>query len=308
MYQIQREESVRQMNNPKIINIQKYSIHDGPGIRTTVFFKGCPLSCAWCHNPESQSFQAQVMFDGEKCAGCGMCAGICRSGAVTVSGGRSVTDTEKCVCCGECLDFCVNGARSIAGKEYTVTELLREIEKDQIFYETSGGGVTLSGGEVMVQDMDYIEALCRRLRRRGYHIAVDTCGYAPQENFARLLSYVDLFLYDIKLLDDEKHRRYTGQSNAGILENLRYLSENGADIQIRIPVIGGVNDTEEELGRIAAFLREQVMVRGVKLLPYHKLGAEKYGRLGMERREEAFYVPSGEQMCAFEKLFEGRER
>lgn len=292
------------MKIPNIINIQKFSVHDGDGIRTTIFFKGCYLNCWWCHNPESQSFAPQIMINPERCTGCTACEQVCPNKAVHMEACKQCTDRSKCHTCRKCVDFCVNNAREIAGKEYTIQELVKEVDKDYMFYEESFGGVTLSGGEVMVQDMDYIEALLKKLKRKGYNIAVDTCGYAPQENFKRVLPYVDTFLYDIKLMDDEKHKKYMGQSNAQIFANLKYISDQGARIYIRIPVIGGVNDTDEEIDAIIAYLKEHISVAQVNLLPYHDIASSKYERLGMEYKGKDFTVPSNERMEELKNRFQ----
>lgn len=279
------------MKYPEIMNIQKYSIHDGDGIRTTVFFKGCHLKCWWCHNPESQKFTPQLMFHADRCGGCHACEQICSHHAVTVRDGIACTDRTKCELCRECLDHCVNNAREIVGKEYTISELMKEIEKDCMFYEESGGGVTLSGGEVMAQDMDYIEQLLKKLKRKGYNVAIDTCGYAPQENYERVLPYVDTFLYDIKTMDPEKHEKYMGKDNELILSNLRFISERGARIYIRIPVIGGVNDTEEEMEAMITFLKQSISVSQINLLPYHNIAGGKYDKLDIRYKGEAFTIP-----------------
>lgn len=291
------------MKYPEIMNIQKYSIHDGDGIRTTVFFKGCHLKCWWCHNPESQKFTPQLMFHADRCGGCHACEQICSHHAVTVRDGIACTDRTKCELCRECLDHCVNNAREIVGKEYTISELMKEIEKDCMFYEESGGGVTLSGGEVMAQDMDYIEQLLKKLKRKGYNVAIDTCGYAPQENYERVLPYVDTFLYDIKTMDPEKHEKYMGKDNELFLSNLRFISERGARIYIRIPVIGGVNDTEEEMEAMITFLKQSISVSQINLLPYHNIAGGKYDKLDIRYKGEAFTIPPKEQMEAFQRQF-----
>lgn len=288
---------------PYVINIQRYSIHDGDGIRTTVFFKGCHLSCWWCHNPESQRYTPELLMNQDRCGGCGACEAACPQNAIQLKNGKSETDRLRCTHCESCLDRCLNNAREIAGKQYTVDELLKEIEKDQVFYEQSGGGVTLSGGEVMSQNMDYIEALLKKLKRRGYHIAIDTCGYAPYENFERVLPYADLFLYDIKLMDAQKHKKYIGQDNKLILDNLKRISEQGAGIYIRLPTIGGVNADTESMEEIIQFLKKNVAVRQVNLLPYHNTGSGKYEKLGLDYPGKEFTCPSQEEMEQFRQQF-----
>lgn len=285
------------MEKPLITNIQKYSIHDGEGTRTTVFFKGCPLSCKWCHNPETQSYKKRILFYAERCTGCMACAKACMYDAVSVKDGKAFTDAERCVCCEECVDMCVNNAREICGKEYEIQELMKELLKDQMFYETSHGGVTLSGGEVLARSLDYVENLMKRLKMRGIRINIDTCGAVQWKSFERIMPYTDVFLYDIKLMDSEKHRSCTGRDNKEILENLTRLSESGAGIWIRIPVIGGVNDNEEEIKAIGEFLKDRsIRADRVNLLPYHNTGSGKYGRVGMEYEGNDFYTPTEEVM------------
>ena len=269
------------MAKPLIFNIQKYSIHDGEGIRTTVFFKGCPLSCRWCHNPESQSFRPELMVHPGRCTGCGACAAVCPQKAVALTRDHKTrTDRSACVMCGACVDACVHNAREEAGREYELEDLVRLLEKDRMFYEESGGGITLSGGEVLVQDIDYVEQLARRLHDKGYSVDIDTCGCAPYEHIRRLLPYVDAFLYDIKLMDPEAHRAYTGADNALILENLKRLSADGGKINLRLPLIRGVNATEAFIRGIIAFLKEnRIGVYRINLLKYHNTGSGKYSRL-----------------------------
>lgn len=289
---------------PLVTSIQKYSIHDGDGIRTTVFFKGCPLSCVWCHNPETQRYTREVLQDGERCSGCQSCVEACPEHAIHVKDGKAVTDREQCVKCGTCLDHCVQNLREIAGEEYTVDELVRQVKKDEMFYEESGGGVTLSGGEVMTSEMDYVEELVKKLHRQGISVTIDTCGYAPYENFRRLLPYVDTFLYDIKTLDQEKHKKYIGVENGKILKNLEQLSRDGARIYIRIPVVREVNGSEEEMGKIIRYLDEKkIHAAQVNLLPYHNTGKGKYGKLGQDYEGENLHAPDREEMEAFAALF-----
>ena len=292
------------MKYPEIMNIQKYSIHDGDGIRTTVFFKGCHLKCWWCHNPESQKFTPQLMLHADRCGGGHACEQICSHHAVTVRDGIACTDRTKCELCRECLDHCVNNAREIVGKEYTISELMKEIEKDCMFYEESGGGVTLSGGEVMAQDMDYIEQLLKKLKRKGYNVAIDTCGYAPQENYERVLPYVDTFLYDIKTMDNEIHKKYIGAGNELILSNLEKLSKAGARIYIRIPTIKEVNGTDESMKDIIDYLHDKnIHVAQVNLLPYHNTGSSKYEKIGKVYEGMDLHAPSKEEMEHFTGLF-----
>lgn len=293
------------MEQPLIYDIQRYSIHDGDGIRTTVFFKGCPLGCLWCHNPESQSFTRELLINREKCTGCGACVRSCGRGSVFLDqSGTAATDRLKCLKCGECTEVCVNNARSIDGRVYEMRGLLREIEKDSMFYEQSGGGVTLSGGEVMVQPAEYVEKLVDLLYEKGIGVYIDTCGYAPYERFERILPHVDTFLYDIKAMDSEQHRRFTGVGNGLILENLVKLSAAGARIYLRLPLIGNVNADEDFINAVIAFLKGGVRVDRINLLPYHGIGKSKYERLDREYDSAGlFEVPSDEQLKHFAELF-----
>lgn len=290
---------------PMVTNIQKYSIHDGDGIRTSVFFKGCPLRCVWCHNPETQKYAKQLLTDTEKCTGCGSCEPICENHAIHIADGKSQTDPVRCAVCGRCTQVCPQNIRETAGKEYTIPELVKELRKDEMFYEESGGGVTLSGGEVMAMDMDYIGELAKKLHRFGISITVDTCGYAPYENYQRLLPYVDTFLYDIKVMDREKHRNYTGADNTLILENLEKLNADGARIYIRIPTIKEVNGTDGDMGQIIDYLLEKkIRAAKINLLPYHNTGSSKYARLGKDYEGSDLTAPSREEMEHFVGLFE----
>lgn len=272
-----------------IFDIQRNSFVDGPGIRTTVFFKGCNLKCKWCHNPESQSPEKEMMFYKDKCIGCGKCKEICPN------------HLKKCDFCGKCELFCTADARKICGKEYTVDEVLSEIVKDKSFYETSDGGATFSGGECMLQ-IDFLCELLKKCKENGIHTAVDTAGNVPWEYFERILKHTDLFLYDIKLFDREKHKRYTGADNKVILDNLKKLFEAGANICIRIPIICGVNDLVSEMQRIKSFLQPYHPLK-IELLPYHKLGTHKYDALNMEKHE--FDVPDEKIMKELNSVFRG---
>ena len=271
-----------------IFDIQRNSYVDGPGIRTTVFFKGCNLKCAWCHNPESHSPKREMLFYKDKCVGCGKCKEKCPN------------SLEKCDFCEKCTIFCPQDAREICGKEYTAEELLKVILKDKAFYDASGGGVTFSGGECMLR-IDFLAEILRLCKENGIHTAVDTAGHVPFESFARILPHTDLFLYDVKCLDRETHKKFVGVSNDRILENLTKLFSAGAHVLIRIPVIPSVNDSEEEMEAIAAFLRSAGKPQGVELLPYHRMGEHKYTALG--KKATLFDVPSEEKMLALRKIF-----
>lgn len=276
-----------------ITNIQKFSLHDGPGIRTTIFFKGCPLRCFWCHNPETHSINHQIIYFEERCTGCGVCARRCPENAIEIKDNRSVRDNNKCNLCGKCADFCPNNAQEYIGKDVTSREIMKEIIKDEAFYEESGGGVTFSGGEPLMY-VDFLQDILKSCKIRGIHTAVDTSGYTSWESFEKIIDKVDLFLYDLKLIDNEKHKKYTGVSNKVILENLKKLSDSGANIYIRMPIIAGVND-DSHIDETIEFLSNLNIIQ-VNLLPYHKMGMEKYKRLGMEYKLTGDEKPSDEKM------------
>lgn len=252
-----------------IFDIQRNSFVDGPGIRTSIFFKGCNLKCAWCHNPESQSRKTEMMFYKNKCIGCGKCREVCP---------YSLTN---CMFCGKCELYCQADARRICGREYTTDEIMAEIVKDKSFYENSGGGVTFSGGECMLQ-IDFLCEMLKKCKAEGINTAIDTAGNVPWKYFERILKYTDLFLYDIKIFENEKHIKYTGFENTIILDNLKKLFESGAKVWIRIPIIGGVNDNVEEIGKIKSFLMPYQPLK-IELLPYHDLGINKYDALHMQK-------------------------
>jgi len=276
------------MNKSMIFDIERNSYVDGPGIRTTVFFKGCNLRCAWCHNPESQSPKPQMLFYRDKCKGCGKCKAICPT-------------PDHCTLCGKCTFYCPVDARKVCGKECTVEEVLAEVLKDKAFYDNSGGGVTFSGGECMLQ-VDFLAEILQKCKGNGIHTAVDTAGHVPFASFEKVLPYTDLFLYDIKVMDPEKHKTYVGADNALILENLKKLLKAGANIWIRIPVIGGINDSVEEMQNVKEFLTLWGKPAKVELLPYHAMGEHKYTALGKPLC--TFPVPDSETMNRLQSLFQ----
>ena len=271
-----------------IFDIERSSFVDGPGIRTTVFFKGCNLRCAWCHNPESQKFHPQMIFYQNKCTGCGKCKEKCPN------------NLESCELCGKCTLYCPHDAREICGKEYTVDEIIRVILRDKDFYEKSGGGVTFSGGECMLQ-IEFLKEILKACKENGIHTAVDTAGNVAFEKFEEIIPYTDLFLYDVKCYNSEKHKHYTGVSNELILSNLGRLLEIGKSVWVRIPIIPTVNDTEEEMRDIKAFLNTHRAPQKIELLPYHRMGEHKYAALGKDLH--TFSVPSEEKMSQLKKIF-----
>jgi pyruvate formate lyase activating enzyme len=270
-----------------IFDIKRYSIHDGPGIRTTVFFKGCPLSCPWCHNPESQLAQLQLMFWKDRCLRCGNCVLACPNKAISVSNGLPVTDPERCRLCGTCVEVCPAKAREIVGKEVSVSEVMKEIEKDIIFYDESGGGVTFSGGEPFLQP-GFLDDLLGACKNKGIHTVVDTSGYADTDDILRISEKIDIFLYDIKIMDREKHKRFTGVYNDLILKNMETLSSAGNRIFVRIPLVSGINDDLKNIRAIGEFVSRLNGVKEIDVLPYHKGGIEKSRRLvGWDKQFEA---------------------
>ncbi len=263
-----------------VFNLQRCSIHDGPGIRTTVFFKGCPLRCTWCHNPEGIDRSSEMMVSADRCISCHSCSEVCpieERGAVPA--GVS-WDRELCIGCGSCVDACPADARELAGREYEVGELVDTLERDRVFFDTSGGGVTFSGGEPLAQP-EFLAACLRECRRRGLHTAVDTCGLAPRETLLEIARLADLVLYDLKHMDSDRHLEETGAGNRAILDNLRALNESDADLWIRIPLISGFNDEMANIEAMGAFLEALPRRRRVFVLPYHGIAEGKRSRLGV---------------------------
>lgn len=255
------------MLSAMIFDIERNSYVDGPGIRTTVFLKGCPLSCVWCHNPESQSFEKQIMFYKSKCIGCGKCREVCPN------------NLKSCDFCGRCELYCPADARKICGKEYTIDEVLKEIVKDKPFYENSGGGVTLSGGEPLAQ-YDFSLELLKKAKENGIHTAIETCGYAEKSKILEIAKYVDLFLFDCKETDQELHKKYTGVDNKIILDNLKALSDAGSKIILRCPIIPGFNDRAEHFKGISEIAGKLSGIEHIEVEPFHPHGESKYSALG----------------------------
>ena len=271
-----------------IFDIDRNSFVDGPGIRTTVFFKGCNLKCAWCHNPESQAFKPQMMFYSDKCKGCGKCNEVCQN------------NFEKCDLCGKCTFYCPVDSRKVCGKEYTVDEVFAEIIKDRSYYDNSGGGVTFSGGECMLQ-IDFLLEILKKCKENSIHTAVDTAGHIPYEHFEKILPYTELFLYDIKMFDSEKHKKYTGVGNELILENLKKLFKANAKILIRIPIISDINDSIEEMLSIKEFFEKNGKPEKIELLPYHAMGENKYAAIG--KKAQRFAPPENNELNKLKAIF-----
>lgn len=261
-----------------LFDIQHFSIHDGPGIRTTVFFKGCNLKCHWCHNPESQSFKSEIMIDDQKCIKCGACIKACENDARKIIDNQVVVSSHSCIKCGKCADVCYSNAINFVGHIWTVEEVMEEIQKDASFYRNSGGGVTFSGGETMLQ-IDFLDELLERCKSQGIHTTVDTAGNVPWEYFEKILPKTDLFLYDLKCMGKKQHKKFTGVDNTVIKENLEKLKRK-TDVWIRIPCMKGVNDSEEEFQQYLGCLHCVDRIKRIELLPYHSYGERKYTMLG----------------------------
>ena len=281
-----------------ITDIKRFAVHDGDGIRTTVFFKGCPLRCLWCHNPETLSGEKQLLFYAHKCVACGRCAAVCKYHQIT--GNAHSIDRERCTLCGACVSVCPQNALAISGKWIDTEEIINTLLEDRLFYEESGGGITLSGGECLLQSAACREILMR-MKSEGIHTAVDTCGAAPRKCLEEVLAYTDLFLYDIKAYKEPVHIQCTGHSNKLILENLLYLDQTGKEIEIRIPYVPGYNGGEME--EIAEFLSTLSHIRSVRILPYHNYAASKYAALGMKNTLPPT-LPSDSQMQQVQNLFQ----
>jgi pyruvate formate lyase activating enzyme len=285
-----------------VFDLKRFSVHDGPGIRTTVFFKGCPLNCWWCHNPEGQAEEPELMLRPDRCIGCGACVDVCENEAIVTEGDVLVTRRERCTACGACVDVCYADARVIVGKRMTVDQVMAEIERDVPFYDQSGGGVTISGGEPLAQP-EFLDEILRACKQRGLHTALDTCGFSPWADLDWLRRDVDLFLYDLKLMDAERHRKCAGVSNEQILENLQRLSGREHRIVLRVPVIPGVNDDEENLRQMGAFAAELPSLERVDLLPYHRIGRDKYRGLGKACTMSDTLPPSDGRMVEVAQTF-----
>lgn len=267
----------------KIFDIKQFAVHDGPGVRTTVFFKDCPLNCWWCHNPEGISLDNDIFYYETKCIGCETCIDICPEDAIEMDGSISI-DRERCTNCGLCAKKCPSGALQNTMRIVTSEEVIDEIKKSVIFYDSSDGGVTFSGGEPLMQP-EFLKELIVKCREEDIHITLDTSGYADPDTFESIIDDIDLFLYDLKIVDDDLHRKYTGTSNEMILENLKTLSKRGKEVIIRFPVIPGITDTEENLDDIVDFLFDLKHIKEIDVLPYHNV-EEKYNKLGKEYKLE----------------------
>ena len=303
----------------KFFDIQGFSVHDGPGIRLTLFMKGCPLRCLWCHSPESQEFYTELNWMEVKCVGiekCGQCLNVCPHDAIkpgkkkaALTGDQEeitlvTVDRHKCDNCGKCADACTSKALYMCGTDYTLDEIMERVRRDIPFFQRSGGGVTISGGECLWQ-VEFLEAVLKQCKAEGIHTAVDTTGYAKWENIERILPYTDLFLYDLKSMDSALHKQVTGVPNELILENAKKIAEHGGKFQIRIPTIPMVNDSKEafdEVGKFICELGDSVEI--VQLLPYHNLGVVKWDRLGRDHPALEAVPPTDEKMQGFKAQLE----
>jgi len=294
------------MDKGLILHLQRLSTEDGPGIRTTVFFKGCPLRCAWCHNPESISTRPQIQWMENRCIGCDSCLSVCPAGALHRNGVGVQIDRTTCSACGQCVEECPAEALELLGRRMSVPDLAQELKKDAVFYRRSGGGVTLSGGEPGLQP-DFTSRLLQELRAEGIHCALDTCGFIDRDRLLRLAGLADLVLFDVKVADPEKHRYYTGQTNAMILGNLKSLAEtyemSGVPIWIRTPLIPGATADRENIRRIGEFLAgiHHAAIERWELLAFNNLCRDKYRRLGLE------WEYGGEALLSHEQMREARE-
>ncbi len=284
-----------------VFKIQKYSIHDGPGIRTTVFLKGCPLNCWWCHNPEGQEPSGVIVYHKEKCHHCGRCIEVCNNEAVYFRNKDLKWERNKCTHCYNCIDICPENALESIGRKMTVSSLMDVVEKDTIFYDESGGGVTFTGGEPF-QQYEFLYEMLKSCKRKGIHTAIETSGYTAWDRMENIAGYTDLFLYDLKLMDEGKHIKYTGVSNKTILQNLEKLSAIHNNICVRIPIIPGVNDDEENIDRSILFLKS-TSIRNIGILPYHDIGIYKYDKLGIQYRLKGLITTEVHEMQKIADVF-----
>lgn len=291
-------------NKALVFDIQKFSVHDGPGIRTIVFMKGCPLHCEWCANPESQSFQPELLFYPDKCVGCGRCVEVCDMGCfVKMENGEIGFDRDKCVNCCKCAEVCYAEARHQSGDWMTLDEIKEAVDKDLVFYRNSGGGITFSGGEAMCFP-EVVHDLAKYYKE--YHkvsTAIETCGYVPWENYERVIPYLDLAMYDLKCMNDERHVRYTGGSNKLILENLEKISKR-VETVVRIPIIPSVNDSKEDIEAFGTYIRDLETIKTVHILAYHNYGMGKYTALGRNYQLKDLETPSDEHMQEIKQQLE----
>jgi pyruvate formate lyase activating enzyme len=280
----------------RVFNIQRCSVHDGPGIRTTVFLKGCPLSCSWCHNPEGIDETPVMMISADRCLTCGACEEACPVGEGGAVPAGVPWDRNRCTSCGSCVEACPADARELVGRDLDVGEVVDMLEKDRVFFDASGGGVTFSGGEPLAQP-EFLRGCLRECRRRGLHTTVDTCGLVPRETLLEVAELADLVLYDLKHMDPGRHRAQTGAGNRIILDNLCALSESGEEVWVRIPLIPGFNDDPANIEATGAFLESLPRPHRVFVLPYHDIADGKRARMGQSGDRVALLSPNAETLC-----------
>ena len=287
-----------------IFDIKRFAVHDGPGIRTTVFMKGCPLRCMWCQNPESIDKETELMFFKNRCVLCGECVKVCPKGVHRIGNkGERIIKREFCIKCGKCIEICPTQALERVGKWVTVDEILEEVQRDRAFYEMSGGGVTISGGEPTFQN-EFVKNLLKECKNIGLHTCLDTSGYCKWKRLESLLKYVDLLLYDIKHMDASLHKTFTGVSNKLILENLRKVVAKGKkEINIRMPLIPGYNDSIDNIKNTVKYI-VQLGIKEIEILPYHRLGIAKYEQLGLEYSLKNIYPPSNGYMKKMKEIIQ----
>jgi len=273
------------MKNLNIFDIQRFSLDDGPGIRTTVFFKGCPLSCMWCHNPEGIETGVELIYYDKKCSGCKTCQSVCENDAHIFENGIHIIDRGKCTLCMNCVESCPNDALVKVGEKIDLEALLEEIFRDKIYYDQSGGGITFSGGEPTLYDKD-IGMIIKECRKNKINTAIETCGYYEQDKITGILMDIDLIIFDIKIHDNKKHRKYTGKDNQKILKNLTDISKIHKNIWIRIPLLNGVNTDREEIKNIAETINKLDNIKKIELMDYHKMGISKYQALGRKQKAQ----------------------
>lgn len=288
--------------NGLIFDIKRFAVHDGPGIRTTVFLKGCPLSCWWCHNPEGLSNTQEIIYYDYKCMDCDKCIDICQQNALKKIKNKPVRDHKICTSCGSCAEVCPTTSQQIIGRKISAEKTVKEIEKDRIFFESSTGGVTFSGGEPLMQHA-FLKETLKLCKNRGFHTALDTSGYCPTVVFKEFIEFTDLFLYDLKTIDDQQHKKYTGVSNKNIIKNFNILQKKEKDVIIRFTIVNGITNTKENLRDVIDFVSSLEKIKGIDLLPFHNV-CEKYDRLGKKYKLKDIKPPTNNDMIKIKKQFE----